>query len=177
MKLLLYLILLGGMALKTTAQSSEGYIVDQKGDTLFGEVNWIGDPFFIERININGQEKMMKDLTAFFNGKNKLYQFRQDSIWCKVRVLGPMSLLQHVGHYFVEKDSQWVWLENDQQVLTSYAYSKVKTTHRYRKILNYLMSDCGDFQNELASVKYVDKPLIKVVEAYNLCRRAPYIVY
>ena len=161
---------------QANAQVADSYIVSDEGDTLYGEVSWFGDFFVTDKVALNKTEVPVDGLAIVSSRNGKFYQRKQDTLWVRLRVSGVLDLYQHKESFYAEKAGKFVWLENDQYEIGNYGYSKVKTTHRYRKILNYLMSDCGDFQKELSNLKYKEKAMIQILEAYHLCQGEPYQV-
>lgn len=99
-------------------------------------------------------------------------------VFLEVLVKGYMNLFKFGDIYFVEKgDSVFFELSDQMEVTVGDGQRQPVRTRNFSRMLGLLVSDCPSVAPQLKKLKLRDKPLVRLVTAYNICKGSPYHVY
>jgi hypothetical protein len=170
-----------------------GYIINSKGDTLYGEIDYRGDLLMsnicrFKAIDNTINEYSPKDIFAYRFVDSKYYESRE--------INGKMVFLEYlikgkVNIYYIHDDEgDHYYFDKEDVKLTELPYEKgIKyinnkqvfyETKTHIGILNYYMRDAPEVQSRITSIKEPDhRNLIKLAENYHkaICKGEQCIIY
>lgn len=97
----------------------------------------------------------------------------QRTTFAEVIVVGKISLFRDHYGYLVFKEDSITVLEDNKFVVEIGGKSFPTSDKKYQKDLKALMADCPSAQERLHTISLSEKPLTKVVHAYNMCSGGP----
>ncbi len=174
--LFLILMLFGHAAIAQNV--SQGWIVNNQGDTVRGVVKEKAS--MADRVTFRPddttdfREFAPADIKAFYYGEGYYYKSVEVPIeagkperlflWCMVE--GTLSLYGYQDVFYLEKPSN-VFTKLGKKDETKGNY--LKEDKKYVGILNYMTSDCPKVKNRVERTKFEAGDLAKTVAAYNDC--------
>jgi hypothetical protein len=170
----------------------EGFVVQSSGDTLQGWVNYVESKDQYRKCRF----KPSKDTEAtdflpdqiagygflgdkvFESGDLETENNSNEEVFYQVLVRGNVTLFKHNNIFFVRgPDSLIRKLDNSKSQTESDGREYATKSQRYIGTLSYMFQDCADLQGKLADLRYSEKKLTEVVEAYNICQGDDIQVY
>lgn len=160
----------------------EGFYIAHSQDTINGFINYEESIVNLNRFRFKKQRQDLYEI--LYPADVKAYGFRGDKffesakvagesskVFLEVLVKGEASLYKYDGRFFIKSEKDQILHElliKDKEVQingkTYYSESKY-----HMGVLKYVMSDCAEVGNEIASVKVIEKSLTKLVVKYNNC--------
>jgi hypothetical protein len=184
------IILLFAPILAATGQQGfrEGFLLNEHLDTVQGLVRFSGKENVpkpcLFKSDRNGEVKEVFPGTVhgFCMDDGSYYYSRHigntADVFLEVLVKGYMNLFKFGDIYFVEKgDSVFFELSDQMEVIVSDGQRQEIRTRNFSRMLGLLASDCPSVAPQLKKVSLRDKPLVRLVTAYNLCKGSPYQAY
>lgn len=167
----------------------EGFVIKQPGDTLFGLLNYRGGTqvyttcIFKESSDAEAIIYTPADISGFgFPGDRLFVSKIVDPVagdapktFIEVLVRGAVSLYTYNGKYFIQKnDTQLYELATVKSEIIKDGQKVNIVTKKYLGILSMVMSDCEEAGGMIPNIALDERPLTKLVEAYNTCVNSPY---
>lgn len=209
MKSLKGIILLSVMLLTLAAGAQlnykKGYIITNDNDTVYGKINdWGGrHNSKVCLFKANNKQKVVryypKDIKAYRMDGDKYYASKKFVIkdqslhvFLEVLIKGEVNLyygLQGKGNaYYIEKDSTFFGLSNDELMLTYDPYGNVAFEYgtkylfqskAYKDSLRSLFKESKDIQSRVEYLKYDKKSLMTITKDYlsEVCKESNCITY
>jgi len=194
MKQVFLISMLLGFGIQTYAQSeySDGYVIKQEGDTLWGYVNLAKKSvchYKLQKSDKNHMAYQPGEIIGFGLTEGRYYESRtlvedsasrrETTVFMECLIRGKASLYTYKDRYFIEKaDTARYELKISKDKVISDEWSdKYFVNKQYIGILNYLFHDCPGINNDIQSVKLSPKDLTSLFTEYNKCTGEPYIQY
>jgi hypothetical protein len=95
----------------------------------------------------------------------------------EVVVRGGVSLFKAEDFYFVEKDTAFIRLINDDEERYVDGRMVLRPSNKFIGVLLYLMSDCPTIKSQVQTVRLHEKSLTRLIEDYNVCMSSPSVTY
>ncbi len=182
------------VVLKAQKDFKPGYIITQKGDTVYGEIDYRGDLLMGEVCTFkpNGQNSEEKfspnDIRAFRFTNSKYYvsqEFGSQKVFMEFLIKGRVSIYylrdQNGDHYFLQKEGdKMVEIPYSEKMIHKDGMDYLWQSTNHIGLLKIYMDDAPDFQSEIEKIK---KPgtenLIKLTEDYQnkVCKGEKCIIY
>jgi hypothetical protein len=185
MKVVLFGMLILLLPIIATAQSEyrAGYLISTGTDTIKGYVRYRLDSKRYEACTFkrSGSDKEITygpseingygyEGDAYFRSVTLEKEGIQQRLFIEVLVQGNLNLYKDQQNFWVAKgDSVFHRLYIEERLLETEGRKKIMKSNHHAGIINYLTSDCPKNIKSGRSVRLVEKPLTKLVEAYNDC--------
>jgi hypothetical protein len=168
----------------------EGFYITHSQDTIKGFISYEESMINLNRFRF---KKQLQDLYKnLYPADAKAYGFKEDKffesaklagdsskVFLEVLVKGIASLYKYDGRFFIksEKDGALHELLIKDKVVQMNGKTYRSDSKYHIGVLKYVMSDCAEVGNEIASAKVLEKPLTKLVIKYNNCVGGPQQVF
>ncbi|REE01173.1 outer membrane beta-barrel protein [Marinoscillum furvescens] len=173
------------IVLKATSQSvyKPGYIVTIEQDTVSGSIvdQALGKRYvscsFVAQDSIT---KFLPDelLGYGYHGGRVYRSSKIDSSFVEVVFQGPLSVYRLENQFYVEKDTSFLPLVIEKTKVVNDGREVLKTSHHWKGVLAYLISDCLKEGNiEVSEMRLNERNLISISEKYSQCREEDYQVF
>ena len=172
----------------------DGYIINNSGDTLFGQVNYRGELFmareciFKDTISNTSKTLLPDDIAAyrFVNGKYYVSkEIGDNKVFLEFLINGEVDI-----YFWRNKYGDHYFIENDKTGLTEIPYNEgikyidnkpvyLEST-KHTGVLLYYMQDAPELQSQIKSMKKPDhKNLTRLAEDYHniVCKDEDCIIY
>ncbi len=187
-------ILLVAAHCQAFAQSeySEGYVIKQEGDTIWGFVNLAKKSvchYKLQKSDRNHMAYQPGEIMGFGLSEGRYYESRvvkedpkseqETTVFMECLVRGKASIYTYKGRYFTEKadTTRFELIQTKDKVEKEESRDKYFENKRYVGILNYLLRDCSGLSQDIQSVKLSPRDLTTLFTEYNKCISSPYIQY
>ncbi|MBK7029185.1 MAG: hypothetical protein IPH45_08205 [Bacteroidales bacterium] len=171
-----------------------GYIIDLKGDTLSGYIDYRSSASNTERCYFKASEK--EKIVIYAPGQIAGYRYKEGkyyiskpiridqkdtTLFLEYLIKGKVNIYfaqKDEKRYFAEKDSIFLELKNTKQLKTEDNISYLSNRNEYIGLLTYLM-DHADMQDEINSSTLDHKSMIRLARKYhlNVCNDQQCIIY
>lgn len=166
----------------------EGFLLNERLDTVPGFVRFSGKEnapkpcLFKSGRNEEVREVFPGTVHGFCTTDGSYYYSRHigntADVFLEVLVKGYMNLFKFGDIYFVEKgDSVFFELSDQMEVIVSDGARQEMRTRNFSRMLGLLVADCPSVTPQLKKLSLREKPLVRLVTSYNLCKGSPYQVY
>lgn len=166
----------------------EGFLLNDRLDTVPGFVRFSGKDNApkpcLFKSNRDGEVKEVFPGTVhgFCMADGSYYYSRHigntADVFLEVLVKGYMNLFKFGDIYFVEKgDSVFFELSDQMEVIVSDGARQETRTRNFSRMLGLLVGDCPSVAPQLKKLSLREKPLVRLVTSYNLCKGSSYQVY
>jgi hypothetical protein len=173
-----------------------GYIIKNCGDTLWGLVNFTGNPGCSKRCLFKADplsepdEYFPEQIKAYGIENAKLYVSKQiksakgvKNVFLECLVAGKISLFYLQGEdgemFYIEKDTLLSELSNAEIREERGGSTFSRKSNYYKGMLKYYMKDCPEMTTKILSADYDKKSLIDLSLDYQqrMCKREQCVVY
>lgn len=193
MKKILVLALIILSIQRSFSQSSfrPAYVVTTNGDTLTGAVKYEEEGKIFKVCYF--KESSDSKVTTYHPNQVKVFRFLDDKLYAskeimvkndvpievflEALVMGKVTLYKYRNRYFVEKDTLFQELKNEDQEITIKGATVLRKTNEYKNILFNLLSDCQGLGEIIKATDLKEKGLTSLIEAYNECSGVPFVTY
>jgi len=168
-----------------------GYLVTDKGDTLFGLINYREGIKAFGLCEFKGSKTgktinyTPNEIVGYGFIKDKIYLSKDiklegadpKPVFVEVVLSGIVSLYRLEESFLVGKEGKIYQLINEQVETIVNGTRVVKNSNQFVATLNLLLFDCVELRSDIQKTKLVEGPLIDVIQAYNTCMGEKSIVY
>jgi hypothetical protein len=181
----LFSVLLLTLASSILAQSSfrDGYIVTNKDETLYGEVEYRTDDKNYRSCLFKSQEGEIteyypqKDLKGYgFVGDKYFSAEIRDGFFVEALIDGALSLYKFNEIFYLKKDTSIFLLATKIEEITINSNKVIKESSNWKGLTSYLIGDCQSTIN-IQNLKFEENSLVKVIIRYNECKGNDFIVF
>jgi len=169
-----------------------GYIIDLKGDTIFGEIDFRGDKYMGHKC------RFVKDgvVKEYLAGEIYAFRFNDSKFFISKNVDDKIYFLEYLIkgkvniYYLRNKTGDHYYIDNEKERLTEIPFEeefinvdgkmKVNEAKRYAGVLKYYMQDAKDFDKRLIELKNPGhKNLINIARDYHnqVCKDEKCVVF
>lgn len=159
-------------------------VVSASGDTSTAELQF--DLRFDVKISIVAGDSILPlypaDIASVLTPSGQYFKVittreGQVQIFVKVLMEGPIDLYKSGDKFYMQKEDLVVTLEHDKQENERLGYSVIQTSNKFRRTVNYLMSDCRGLTNEVQKTTFDERSFKNILELYALCHNKPVTDY
>lgn len=157
----------------------KGYIVTLGGDTISGFVNYREGTKSYETCEFtlsNGSESkqyLPTDIRGYGIVEGRLHESKaisgENPVFFQVLVKGGASLYKHNETFWLEKDQEFIQLQNTQTETVVEGKRYYKSRNEHIAVLGMLLFDCEAVRPAIQKVPLYERQLTKLVERYNQC--------
>ncbi|MEO1053117.1 MAG: hypothetical protein AAFX87_20970 [Bacteroidota bacterium] len=169
-----------------------GFIVNNDGDTLTGQIDYKEGVKSFEFCDFkrsgeaSTKQYAPKDIKGYGVGKSTYFETinlpldegQSQKVFAQVLVKGLITLHNHKGKYLISKNNEGPYvLKNTKSETVVNNKTVVKSSREYLRILNFVMADCQSDSYNFENVKLTHKSLIGLVSKYHKCQSVASVIY
>ncbi|MDN3641854.1 outer membrane beta-barrel protein [Lutimonas halocynthiae] len=162
----------------------KGYIITNEKDTINGLVDYREGNTKYKTCYFKLDEN--EDLTNYDSNQILGYRYIDDKVFVSKEVTkennakgngffeiltrGNVLLYRYFGTFYIQKEDEKLH-ELTNEPVKYYIDGKeyIKNSNRHIAVLSYLLSDCPSIKDKISKVKYSERQLTELIEAYNKC--------
>jgi hypothetical protein len=165
----------------------KGYIINQKGDTVSGDLNFhdgvksyeVCD--FKAHDNAESIQYLPTDIAGYGFSEGRRYQtktltkeFNNQVVFVEIIADGHITLSRYRETFWIQKKGgDFTELQNDLVNKTKDGDLYRVHSNQYIAVINTLMVDCKEVSPLIKRTQFHQKDLVRLVEAYNTCGSEP----
>lgn len=160
----------------------KGFIIDKKNDTIRGFINYTINSNKFEKLEFKTSLDLNSTIylptlikgygfenNEYFKSKYIEDEKYKGTYFIENLVLGKIELYKLYNEFFVQKDTLFVRLDNDDRKVTIKGTEYYSRNKKYTGVLRYLTSDCKSLKDKI-KIGYSEINLVKYINAYNTCK-------
>lgn len=180
--LLLFTLILFLFSLDLFPQRSfiEGFVIESRGDTIFGQLEYRTGPSAYKSCSLKGAagvtEYTPDQILGYgYIGDRYFISGIEEGVFVEALVLGELSLFNKGDIYYLEKEGNIYKLETKKSVVERKGIKYNKDDNSWQGIVNLLVSDCEPISVN-KTMEFKEKSLTEVTVRYNQCRGGEYFI-
>lgn len=167
----------------TQSDYRKGFIINELNDTIQGYVNYTINSNKFEKVDFKtslaatSRNYLPTDIKGYGFENNEFFKAHlikeekyNKTYFIESLVLGKIELYKLYNEYFIQKDTIFSRLDNDDKIVTVNGTDYSSKNKRYVAVIKYLISDCKKFENYGKDIKYTESDLVKLINEYNICK-------